>query len=137
MITSENRGSCMGLARLRPPRARNRRSKEVVGFAKPYQRLGFRLDYVDEYGCIRDYYPDFIVKLSDTSVYNVDTNELEDFYTPLKMARSKAWCEDIKKKSKQDKKFDFVYIEQKKNESFLDSYVNGYLKTLTSHSASS
>ena len=40
------------------------------------------------------------------------------------MARLKAWCDDINKQ--QDKKFDFVYVEQKEFESLLDSCVKGH-----------
>ncbi len=98
--------------------------KDVVSFAKLYQRVGFRLDYVDADGRIRDYYPDFIVKLADDSIYIVETKGMEDVDVPLKMARLKAWCNDIN--MQQNKKFDFVYVKQKEFESLLDSYVTGH-----------
>jgi type III restriction enzyme len=102
--------------------------KDVVSFAKLYQRIGFRLDYVDADGRIRDYYPDFIVKLEDESTFVVETKGLEDVDVPFKMARLKAWCEDINKQ--QGKKFDFVYVDQIEFESFLDSYTNGHRTNL-------
>ena len=93
-------------------------------FAKLYQRINFKLDYVDAEGRIRDYYPDFIVKLADDTTYVVETKGLEDVDVPLKMARLKAWCEDINQQ--QERRFDFVYVTQAEFESLLDSYTKGH-----------
>jgi type III restriction enzyme len=98
--------------------------KDVVSFAKLYQRINFKLDYVDAEGRIRDYYPDFIVKLADDTTFVVETKGLEDVDVPLKMARLKAWCEDINQQ--QERRFDFVYVTQTEFESLLDSYTNGH-----------
>ena len=99
-------------------------SEDVVSFAKLYQRINFKLDYVDAEGRIRDYYPDFIVKLADDTTYVVETKGLEDVDVPLKMARLKAWCEDINQQ--QERRFDFVYVTQAEFESLLDSYTKGH-----------
>jgi type III restriction enzyme len=45
--------------------------EDVVTFAKLYQQIGMKIDYIDSEGKIRDYYPDFIVKLKNNSVYIV------------------------------------------------------------------
>ena len=100
--------------------------KDVVSFAKLYQRINFKLHYVDAEGRIRDYYPDFIVKLADDTTFVVETKGLEDVDVPLKMTRLKSWCKDINEQ--QGKKFDFAYVVHQEFESFLDSYVNGHRK---------
>ena len=98
--------------------------KAAVSFIELYQRINFKLDYVDAEGRIRDYYPDFIVKLADDTTYVVETKGLEDVDVPLKMARLKAWCEDINQQ--QERRFDFVYVTQAEFESLLDSYTKGH-----------
>jgi len=46
-------------------------------------------------GDISNYYPDFLVKLSDSQVVIVETKGLEDLDVPLKMTRLKQWCGDV------------------------------------------
>jgi hypothetical protein len=43
---------------------------------------------------------------------------------PLKMARLKAWCDDINKQ--QERRFDFVFVPQAEFESLIDSYTQGH-----------
>ena len=100
---------------------------DVSSFAKLYQRVNFKLDYVDSEGKIRDYYPDFILKLADETVVIAETKGLTDIDVPLKMKRLKSWCEDINAEQ-EEIKFDFVFIPEKEFDDLLASYVNGILK---------
>ena len=84
---------------------------DVISFAKNYFALNFKLDYINALGEISNYYPDFIVKLSDREIYVVETKGLEDLDDPLKIRRLKLWCEDVNK-SHSDVKFGFVYVDQ-------------------------
>jgi type III restriction enzyme len=84
---------------------------DVVSFAKNYFALNFKLDYINALGEISNYYPDFIVKLSEREVYVVETKGLEDLDDPLKIRRLKLWCEDVCK-SHSDVKYGFVYVDQ-------------------------
>ncbi|MFH0792448.1 MAG: DEAD/DEAH box helicase family protein, partial [bacterium] len=68
---------------------------DVVSFAKNYLAVHFKLDYVNADGDISNYYPDFMVKLSDRRIVIVETKGQEDLDVPLKMARLHQWCEDI------------------------------------------
>ena len=68
------------------------RVPDVVSYAKNYFALNFKIDYIDALGNIANYYPDFIVKLSETKVYVVETKGLEDLDDPLKVKRLKQWC---------------------------------------------
>ncbi len=84
---------------------------DVVSYAKNYFALNFKIDYVDATGNIANYYPDFIVKLSGTEVYVIETKGLEDLDDPLKVRRLKQWCEDVNA-THSNVKFDFVYVDQ-------------------------
>ena len=57
--------------------------------------MHFKLDYVKADGDISNYYPDFLVKLSDKRIVIAETKGLEDLDVPLKMERLRQWCEDI------------------------------------------
>jgi type III restriction enzyme len=83
---------------------------DVVSFAKNYFALNFKLDYVKADGNISNYYPDFIVKLSDSSVVIVETKGLQDLDVPEKIARLKQWVEDVNKFEGQ--RFDFLFVDE-------------------------
>lgn len=84
---------------------------DVVSHAKNYFALNFKIDYVDATGNLANYYPDFIVKVSDREKYIVETKGLEDLDDPLKIKRLKQWCADVNA-AQTEEKFDFVYIDQ-------------------------
>ena len=90
---------------------------DVVSYAKNYFAVHFKLDYVNTDGDISNYYPDFMVKLSDKRVVIVETKGLEDLDVPLKMARLRQWCEDINR-VQTDVEYDFVYVDQESFEKF-------------------
>jgi type III restriction enzyme len=84
---------------------------DVVSFAKNYMAVGFKLDYVKSDGDISNYYPDFMVKVSDKRVVIVETKGREDLDVPLKMARLRQWCEDINR-VQANVQYDFVYVDE-------------------------
>jgi hypothetical protein len=90
---------------------------DVVSFAKNYMAVHFKLDYVNADGDISNYYPDFMVKLSDKRIVIVETKGQEDLDVPLKMARLRQWCEDINR-VQTDVKYDFVYVDAESFEKF-------------------
>ena len=85
--------------------------KDVISYAKNYLAVHFKLDYVTADGDISNYYPDFIVKLSDNHTVIVETKGREDLEVPLKMARLRQWCEDINR-SQQMTVFDCVFVDE-------------------------
>jgi len=89
----------------------------VVSYAKNYFAVHFKLDYVNADGDISNYYPDFIVKLSDKRIVIVETKGLEDLDVPLKMARLRQWCEDINR-VQTDVEYDFVYVDEESFEKY-------------------
>ena len=84
--------------------------EDVISFAKNYFAVNFKLDYVNADGDISNYYPDFIVKVSEKEIFIVETKGLEDLDVPLKMARLRQWCEDINK-VQVNQKYDFVFVD--------------------------
>ncbi|QOJ15239.1 MAG: DEAD/DEAH box helicase family protein [Planctomycetia bacterium] len=84
---------------------------DVVSFAKNYLAVHFKLDYVRADGGISNYYPDFVVKLSDGRLVIVETKGQEDIDVPEKMARLRQWCEDVNR-LQPARRVDFVYVDQ-------------------------
>ncbi len=84
---------------------------EVVSYAKNYLAVRFKLDYVNADGDISNYYPDFLIKLTDGRVVVVETKGREDLDVPRKIERLRQWCEDING-MQLDVEYDFVYVDQ-------------------------
>ncbi len=84
---------------------------DVVSYVKNYMAVHFQIDYVNAEGNISNYYPDFIVKTTDNSIFIVETKGQEDLDVPLKMARLKQWCMDINK-AWGTTIYDFVFVDQ-------------------------
>ena len=85
--------------------------EDVASYAKNYFAVRFKLDYVNPEGDISNYYPDFIVKRSDGSVFVIETKGREELDVPLKMARLKEWCRDVNQ-LQSAARYDFVYVDQ-------------------------
>jgi len=94
--------------------------EDVISYVKNYMAVNFRLDYVNAKGDISNYYPDFIVKISESQYSIVETKGQEDLDVPLKMERLKQWCEDINKEQK-EKIFDFVFVDEENFQKFKPS----------------
>lgn len=86
-------------------------SEDVMSYAKNFLAVNFKLDYVNADGDISNYYPDFLVKLSEKEIFIVETKGLADLDVPLKMRRLEQWCADINH-VQTDVKFDFLYVDQ-------------------------
>ncbi|MFH1993175.1 MAG: DEAD/DEAH box helicase family protein [Pseudomonadota bacterium] len=90
---------------------------DVVSYAKNYLAVHFKLDYVNANGDISNYYPDFLVKLSNNKIVIVETKGREDLDVPLKMERLRQWCEDINR-VQADVKYGFVYVDEESFEKY-------------------
>ena len=90
---------------------------DVVSFAKNYLAVHFKLDYVNANGDISNYYPDFLVKLSEKRIVIVETKGREDLDVPLKMARLRQWCEDINR-IQSDVRCEFVFVDEESFEKY-------------------
>ncbi|MEA3365763.1 MAG: DEAD/DEAH box helicase family protein, partial [Candidatus Hydrogenedentes bacterium] len=81
---------------------------DVKSYAKNYLAVHFKLDYVNADGDISNYYPDFIVRLTDDRVVIVETKGQEDLDVPPKMERLRQWCENVNNGQKETE-YDFVF----------------------------
>ena len=84
---------------------------DVASYAKNYLAVHFKLDYVNADGDISNYYPDFLVKLSDGRVVVVESKGQEDLNVPLKTQRLRQWCEDVNA-MQSSIEYDFVYVDE-------------------------
>ncbi len=85
--------------------------EDIVSYAKNYFAVGFKLDYVDHEGYLKDYCPDFLVKKSEGVFYVVETKGREDLNDPLKIKRLKAFCFDVSQNG-QFGKWSFVFVDE-------------------------
>ena len=83
---------------------------DVVSYTKNYLAVNFKLDYVNANGDISNYYPDFIVKLSNGQVVIVETKGQEDLDVPPKMERLRQWCEDVNRVQTKTE-YAFVFVD--------------------------
>ncbi|PKL51562.1 MAG: type III restriction endonuclease subunit R [Nitrospira bacterium HGW-Nitrospira-1] len=100
---------------------------DVVSYAKNYWAVNFKLDYVKADGDISNYYPDFVVKLSEKRLAIVETKGQEDLDVPLKMARLRQWCEDINRVQK-EVDYDFVYVDEEDFERYTPDSFSSLVK---------
>jgi type III restriction enzyme len=104
---------------------------DVVSFAKNYLAVHFKLDYVNADGDISNYYPDFLVKLTDGRVVVVETKGQEDLDVPLKMQRLRQWCEDVNA-MQSDVQYDFVFVDEESFERYkpksFENLMSGFLE---------
>ena len=102
---------------------------DVVSYTKNYLAVNFKLDYVNAKGDISNYYPDFIVKLSNGRVVIVETKGQEDLDVPPKMERLQQWCEDVNRVQTKTK-YDFVFVDDvgfaKYNPKTFDAVLTGF-----------
>jgi type III restriction enzyme len=90
---------------------------DIIAYIKNFMAVSFKLDYVNADGDISNYYPDFVVKVTDREMFVVETKGVEDLDVPLKMARLKQWCDDMNRLHP-DKRYDFVYVDQESFEKY-------------------
>ena len=92
------------------------RFDDVVSYAKNTMGEGginFKIEYQAQDGNIREYYPDFFVKINDNTFYIVETKGREDLDDIRKVQRLFVWCKDINSAQK-EYTYSPIYIKQEK-----------------------
>ncbi|MEA2113487.1 MAG: TnsA endonuclease N-terminal domain-containing protein, partial [Patescibacteria group bacterium] len=90
---------------------------DIISYAKNYFAVHFEIDYKDADGNIRNYYPDFFVKVSENEIYIVETKGREDLDDVEKIKRLYQWRDDIN--AAQNKvKFAALYVKQEDYEKY-------------------
>jgi len=85
--------------------------EDIISYVKNYFAVHFKIDYRNADGDIRDYYPDFVVKVSANEVCIIETKGREDLDDIEKIARLRQWCEDVNKVQK-EKVYSMLYVKQ-------------------------
>ena len=67
---------------------------DIVSFVKNSQSTQFRMEYRNADGSIANYYPDFLVKRTDSEIWVLETKGREDLDDPPKWERLQQWCAD-------------------------------------------
>ena len=86
------------------------------------------MDYVNADGDISNYYPDFLVKLSDKTSFIVETKGQEELDVPLKIERLRQWCEDINR-VQAEIEYGFVYVDKENFEKYKPTSFNQLIDT--------
>lgn len=105
---------------------------DIISYAKNYFAVNFKLDYINADGDISNYYPDFIVKLSDSKAVIIETKGQEDIDVPFKMERLRQWCADINT-VQSDVTFDFAFVDQESYEKYQPKNFQDLLKGFTEY----
>ncbi|MBY3387625.1 DEAD/DEAH box helicase family protein [Rhizobium laguerreae] len=105
---------------------------DVVAYGKNYLAVHFKIDYVNAEGNISNYYPDFLVKLTDKRIVIVETKGQADLDVPPKMERLRQWCEDING-IQNEVRYDFVYVDQESFEKYDPKSFSDLIKNFTQY----
>ncbi len=105
---------------------------DVATYAKNYHAVGFKLDYVNSDGEIANYYPDFLVKLTDGRMIIAETKGLEDLDVAPKMHRLHQWCEDVTE-ALPDNSIDFVYVDEESFQTYRPGTFRHLLEGFTAY----
>ena len=84
---------------------------DIISYAKNYFSVHFNIDYKNADGNIKDYYPDFVVKVTEKEIYIVETKGREDLDDIEKIKRLYQWCDDINL-GQNEKNYTALYVKQ-------------------------
>jgi type III restriction enzyme len=90
---------------------------EMISYAKNYFAVHYKIDYQNADGEISNYYPDFIVKVSNADVCIVETKGREDLDDPLKIQRLAEWVKDANN-AQSKVKYSFLYVREEEYEKY-------------------
>jgi len=87
----------------------------VVSFAKLPEQFGFCIQYSDTLANMRNYYPDFVVRLADNTYRLIETKGREDVDVVMKDQAARNWCDNVTKLL--GVKWEYIKVPQKEYES--------------------
>ncbi len=103
---------------------------DIISYARNYFAVHFKIDYQNADGEIKDYYPDFFVKVSEKEIYIVETKGREDLDDIEKIKRLSQWCEDINQAQKKVK-ITALYVKQTEFEKYKPSGFSELVSTFS------
>lgn len=91
--------------------------EDIISYAKNYYSVNFKIEYQNADGDIRNYLPDFFVKMTPKEVYIVETKGREDLDDIEKIKRLAQWCKDVNSIQK-DVVYQYLYVKQDEFEKY-------------------
>jgi len=94
---------------------------DIISYAKNYGNVSanfqFKIDYKNKDGGVSFYYPDFLIKKDEKTIYIIETKGREDFDDIKKIERLGQWCVDA---SLRQKKYEYkmLYVKQEEWEKY-------------------
>ena len=104
------------------------RAEDVIAFSKIVPKIGFFVEYRDSDGNLRLYYPDFVILSDKNERFIFETKGREDIDVEHKDKRTKLWCEDATKLTKD--KWSFKRINQEDFERYKFRSIKELISTL-------
>ena len=86
-------------------------AKDVKAFAKLPEQFGFCIEYTDTLTNLRNYYPDFVIKLDDNTHFLVETKGREDVDVKRKDEAAENWCKNASELT--ETKWKYLKVQQK------------------------
>lgn len=86
-------------------------SADVIAFAKLPEQFGFSIQYTDTRANIRNYFPDFIIKIDNDTYWIIETKGLEDVNVKMKDNAAINWCERASELT--EKNWNYLKVMQK------------------------
>jgi type III restriction enzyme len=90
---------------------------DIISFVKNSQSTSFKIEYRTAEGGIANYYPDFIVKETETEIWVIESKGREDLEDPRKWERLCQWAADASVKDP-DRRFRALFVRQEKWEDY-------------------
>ena len=91
--------------------------EDIISFAKNSSSTHFRIEYQTADGGIANYYPDFLVKETESDTWIIETKGREDLEDPRKWERLCQWCEDASVKA-EGRRFRALFVGQEEWEKY-------------------
>jgi type III restriction enzyme len=85
---------------------------DIMAFEKNNNAIGLFIDYRNPEGSIANYYPDFIVKKSQTEYWIIELKGRQGAEDMIKKERLEQWCQDATREDKNKTKYSAMYIQE-------------------------
>ncbi len=87
--------------------------EDIQSYVKNSRSTHFKIEYIAPGGTIANYFPDFVVKESESTMWIVETKGKEDLDVVPKWQRLVAWCADATALDRYGRTFRALYIPER------------------------
>lgn len=101
---------------------------DIQSFVKNSRSTHFKIEYITQGGTIANYYPDFVVKQSESECWIVETKGNEDLDVEPKWQRLVQWCEDATSLDVMGRTFKAMFVSEHE---FLRNRPRGFAEAIS------